>query len=478
MKKKNSFNKEVLVLTGGTTIAQFLLMLMSPVISRLYTPEEFGVLGVYISLLSFFSIISTLKFEIAIPLPKKDQDSFYILIIAFSLTIITSLILSITFYFFSKEITSLLNISNVEKYLWLIPIGILMISSYNILSFWAIRKKQFLILSKTKLTQSISSIFSQIILGILHFSVYGLIIGQIIGQSSGTITLLSSLKKARISVRQLNFKGLIQNFKKYKDFPKYTTFSTLINTLSTQAPPLLFAILFTPAIAGFYVMAQKIVTTPMNIIGTSISKVFHANAIHELRKGTIHELGLSVLKKLTITGFIPLVLLYLIAPDLFSIVFGEKWLKAGEYVKLLTPWLLLVFIGSPLSNIIFVINKQKQNLFFHFILFVGRILALFIGYKLNSDYIAVLLFSLVSFLIWLIFLIWLLKLMSINFKDVLKIFTNEIILAFIIIIGLFMEKNILTYLSNSSIEKYIYITSVILIGIYLLIKRILPIWKI
>jgi O-antigen/teichoic acid export membrane protein len=478
VRKTKTFNKNVLVLVGGTTIAQISVMLASPIITRVYTPDDFGILGVYVSLMSFFVIISTLKYELAIPLPKHDKEAINILSVSVLFTLLTSFILLLVFAFFGNEISETLKIPELSKYIWTLPLGVFVVSLYNIFSYWSIRKKEFKTLSVTKISQSISSVFSQILLGVLSFGVFGLIFGQIIGQSFGIIKLYKSFIKNNFNFKKITPKTMKKEAVKYSNFPKFSVVSTIMNTLSAQAPPLLFAILFNPAVAGFYVLSQRIVTTPMNIIGNSISNVFHANAVIAMRDHKIAELGLNVFEKLVKTGMVPLLFLLLISQELFSLVFGENWLKAGIYVQYLIPWLFLVFIGSPLSNIVFVLDKQKQNLFFHFLLFLIRFIALYLGYLYSDDLLAVLLFGSFSFFVWLGFVIWVLKVMEINILDWIKILLKEIIFVCPLVLIILCAKHLInSYIITEILREIMIIGITAILGIYVFFKRIIPIWK-
>lgn len=475
--KNKTFNKEVFTLAGGTTLAQVMIILASPVITRVYTPEDFGLLGIYTAIMTFFAIIATLKYELAIPLPEKDQDAATVLFLALLFSLITVLVLFAPIFIWSEEIALLFNTPEIEKFLWTIPVGVFFISLYNSLSYWAIRKKEFKVFSVTKISQSISSIIAQISLGLLNFGVLGMISGQIIGQSFGISKLFKTFDKKYFSAERASIRALRKVGKEYIKFPKFSVISMAANSMSTQIPPLLFASLFSPAIAGFYVLAQRVITTPMDLIGFSISKVFHANAVIAKRENNLDKLGLEVLKKLIKTSVTPLLLFLIVAPEIFTLIFGDEWQSAGVYVQMLIPWLILVFITAPLSNIILIIQKQKQGLYFNLLLLILRVTAIYIGYLFSDSLLSVILFGTVSFLMWLAYAAWIMKILKIRFSLWVQILFKEIIHALPFIFILILTKYLAEHYLSEIYSNVLIFVLLSVFGLIILKNRVLPIWK-
>jgi O-antigen/teichoic acid export membrane protein len=400
---KNAFARSVSVLVGGTVGAQVLMVLASPLLTRLYTPEDFGLLAVYASILSLFTVIASLRYELAIPLPEKDSEAAHVailsLLIVGFITVISALIIMIG----GDYLAQLINAPNMANYLWLIPIGVLAIGCYQVFNYWAIRTKSFGSIAKTRISQSLVTLVMQ--LSAFKLGVLALILGQTGNQAVGVMTL------ARPALKSQNFKGwhwddLKKVAKRYKSFPIFSTWSGFLNTASMQLPPLLFAIFFSAGVAGLYALAHRVLAMPMTVVGSAVGNVFFANAAEAYREDKLAPLFESVYAKL-VSIIMPVMLVLLIdAPNLFAFVFGENWREAGELARWMAPWLAVVFIASPLSTMFTILEKQKQGMYFQGLVLFVRVIAIAIGVHYESMILAIILFSLFSMVCWMGFLIW------------------------------------------------------------------------
>jgi len=478
-----SFNKNVLTIFSGTTISQILILLTTPIFTRLYNAEDFGNLGVYISIISIASIIFTLKYENAIPLIKNENRAYnlvislFFIIFLFGITLFILLfIINNNFQIYSFFYQKIKPSSLLHKYYYVLVIGILLTSIYTVLSFWIIRKKLFLILTKTKIYQSLVSITVQFLFVFFHSGFMGLIISYIISQSFGIFTMFKSFisqnknRKFNLKISKL---VLVQNI----DYPKYSVTSNLLNTLSTAIPPILLTYYFNITYAGYYVLAHRVVSMPSTLIGNSISNVFQSELYEAKSNNSLAKFGISVFHKLVQTGFSPFILLLLITPELFNLIFGTEWVQAGTFVQFLIPWLIIVFISSPISNIILVENKQKFVFFFQFLFLIIRFISIYIGYRFNNVNLAIFLFGFTSFILWIFFLKVIMKLFEIKPIDYLKIISNEILYILPYSILLVIIKMLLFYLTkNNLIGNIIVLVTTLFIGVLMLKQRILPNW--
>jgi O-antigen/teichoic acid export membrane protein len=184
-------------------------------------------------------------------------------------------------------------------------------------------------------------------------------------------------------------------------------------------PPILFASFFGAAAAGLYSLANRVLQLPMSLIGGAIGQVFFAEAAEANRRGEIGQLVAGLHSKLAHIGMAPALLLILIGPDLFAIVFGEQWRVAGEFARWMAPWIYLVFVSSPLSTLFAVMEKQVQGLVFQLVLLVSRLGAIIAGAAIGGLMETVILFSSVSALCWLGFLFWLARLAGNSAKSMI-----------------------------------------------------------
>lgn len=417
---KGQFARGVSVLVGGTAGAQLLMILASPFLTRLYSPEDFGVLAVYVGLLSLFTVISSLRYELAIPLPESDLDAAHITLLSFFLVIVVTIISTILVIVAGKEVANLLGTPKLADYFWLLPLGVFLIGSYQVFNYWAIRTKSFTVIARTKIRQTLATVFVQLV----GFKLGGiaLLFGQATGQGAGTVTLAKSALK-RQEFKNWTLHNLVVVAKRYKRFPLISTFGGLINVIGTQLMPFFLASFFYASSAGLYSLANRVLAIPGALIGTAIGNVFFSDAAIAFKQGALSALYQKIYIKLVIIACPIIVFLVSCAPTAFIIVFGEEWEEAGVYAQLMAVWIGLNFIGSPLSILFDVCEKQKEGVTFQFLLLFFRFISIFIGYKLDSALLVVFLYSVASSIIWFGFLVWSARMCN---TDLLFILSNLI----------------------------------------------------
>lgn len=399
------------VLVCGTAGGQFLAILAAPILTRLYSPEDFGLLAVYASLLSLIGVLASLRYELAIPLPESDEEAAHVAVLSLLIVCGMTALAAIVMAIFGSSIANALGVPVLTDYLWLLPVGVLLGGVYNVFNYWAVRTKSFTTIAGTKIRQAVVSLLIQ--LTAFKLGGIALLFAQVAGQSVGTWSL------ARLAIRKKAFEsvtwGQIHSVAiRYKRFPIFSTWEGLGNTAGLMLPPILFASFFGAAAAGLYSLANRVLQLPMSLVGSAIGQVFFAEAAEANRKGKVGQLVAGLHSKLAHIGMAPALLLILIGPDLFSVVFGEQWRTAGEFARWMAPWIYLVFVSSPLSTLFAVMEKQVQGLFFQIVLLVSRIVAIFSGAALGGLIETVILFSVASALCWLGFLFWLGRLVGLS----------------------------------------------------------------
>ena len=405
---KNRFARSVSVLAGGTAAGQIIVVAASPILTRLYSPEDFGLLAVYAGLLGIMGVIASLRYQLAIPLPESDEEAASVAVLSLFVVLGMTAVSAIIVGFWGAPITRALNTPALEPYLWLLPLGLLLTGVYQVFSYWAIRTRAFPAIARTKLTQAISMVGVQF--GAYMLGPLALLLGQITGQAAGTFSLgVLAIRRKWAAFRGVRFVDIRWAVMRYRRFPIYSSWDGLFNKAGTELPAILFAALFSPAVAGLYLLANRVVAVPMRLLGKSIADVFFSGATNAYRKGDLAALVSSTHSGLAQIAFPPALLLLLTGPDLFSFIFGEPWRQAGEIAQWLAPFLYVQFVTSPLSTIYCVVEKQAQASLFHAGLLIVRISALVIGAMQQDVLLAVALFSLGSAICWIGFLLWILS---------------------------------------------------------------------
>lgn len=372
------------VLAGGTAFAQALTVLVLPFLTRLYTPADFSVLAVYISMLGLVSVVACLRLEIAIPIPKQDEDAANVLAIALCTSATTAALLGMATWLYPQHLVELVDQPALAPYLWLLPLGVWLASSYSALQYWATRKKNFTAIAKTRLSQAVGGASTQIGMGWAGISPFGLLLGHMINSGAGVIGLgRCALTQDRLALKSISLSGMRRVFREYDQFPKYSTFDALANTAGTQLPIIIIAAMAIGSEAGFLILAMRVMQAPMSLIGRAVSQVYLSRAPQEYRAGNLAKLTAEVLGGLARTGVGPLLFVGLIAPPVFDVVFGDEWRRAGELVVWMTPWFVFQFLASPISAAMHVRNWQKAMLGLTISSFVLRLGA--VGFAAHFD---------------------------------------------------------------------------------------------
>lgn len=432
----NGFVRHVGVLVGGAAFSQVLTILALPILTRIYTPEDFSLLALYSSLLGLISVAACLRFEIAIPIPDNDEDSINLLALAiFSLFSIV-IILTGGIYFFHAEIESLISDKRLSEYLWLLPVGVLVSGLYQTWQYWSTRKRKFKLIAKTRLVQSISGVGTQVGFGLAGLSPLGLLLGQMFSSGAGFIGLAKNAIQSDKSVLgKISIIRMKDNFVAYKHYPKYSTLEAITNTGGLQIPIIIIATLAAGAEVGFVMLAIKVMAAPMGLIGGAVSQVYLSHAPDKMREGELAEFTLNVINGLFRVGVGPLLFAGVAAPALFSVVFGEGWDRAGEIVSWMTPWFIMQFVSSPISMSLHITNNQKYALLlqvFGLCIRVGAVLICYWFYKHGI----VEAFAISGFLFYTIYLILLLKICNISVLSFLNVtIKNIFIFLFWIVLG-------------------------------------------
>ena len=404
---QSKFARNVTLIASGTAFGQGILVLASPLLTRLYSPEDFGILAVFSSILSILAVLASLRYELAIPLPTDNKAAATLLAGALGIAVGTSLLACFAVLFFGERVAIWAGVPALRHYLWFLPISLLGAGAFQCLSYWSARQKNFSLLGYVRALQATGRVIVQIFGGILHFGVFGLISGVLVAQFLGVGTLL---RKAYAPLKE-NSGEWGKVLKRYSDFPKFTVWASLISVIGVQFPPILFTRFFSPEIAGYFLLITRVLTLPAALIGQATGQVFFplaAEKNHDLvATRTIVQRVSTTLFKIAFPIF---ALIGLQGETIFRIIFGESWGQAGRYAQYFAPWLLLSFVSSPLSPFVLAKGRQKQALWITFYETTLRLGVVWLGGSLASPGLAMGMFAGVGVIISLVYIAWILHL--------------------------------------------------------------------
>lgn len=396
--------KNVATLMSGTVFAQVLIILVSPILTRLYSPEDFGVYAIYISVAGVFAAVPCLCYEFAIVLPEKDEDAANVLGLAILICLGMCCLIALCIYFFREQIADLFKSPELTEWLWFIPLSFLLIGLFQAFNYWSTRRKQFKRLAVRQVINSTLTAFTQMGLGkFLSPTPGGLIAGAIVGQFFATSKLAWQIAKdeGKEIINTLDINKIKEVAVKYRNFPLFTSPSFLLSVVSNLIPTILLGYFFSMTVVGFFSLGYRVLSAPLTVIGSSLTQVFFPQATEANRENELARITLKSFEQLVNVGMTPFILITIVAPQLFVIVFGSEWLVAGEYVRWMSVWVFLHFVTTPLQPVYMIVEKQRGYLFITGGLLIVRILALVIGGLYNNAYLAIKIFSIAGAVIFL-----------------------------------------------------------------------------
>lgn len=372
-------------------------MAFAPVITRLYGPEAFGLLGTFMAILGVLTPIAALTYPIAIVLPKSDADAKGIAKLSAAVALVIAAITAIVLLTAGDWIAQTLSLQAIAGFLLLIPIAMLFSAFQQILTQWLIRKKQFRITARVAVIQALVVNSSKAGVGWFHPIGAALIIIAAFGQAFHAALLWSGIR-SRTTARPNEDKsaGTIPELaKRHHDFPLYRAPQVALNGLSQSLPILMLASFFGPAAAGFYTLGKTVMGVPTTLIGRSVADVFYPKITEAAHAGeNLFKLLLKATSVMAVVGIVPFGIVILFGPWLFSLVFGGEWITAGEYARWVSVWLYFGFLNRPSVAAIATLGLQGFFLGYEIISVCIRAVALYLGFIIfKSDLVAIALFS-------------------------------------------------------------------------------------
>lgn len=401
---------QIATLMSGTILSQALMFLFMPILTRLYTPAEFGVYSLFFAVTAILGLTSSWKYDQAIMLPRSDKDAQALVFLSLVITFIMVILISIGLFLFYDRIV--IYFENASYVIWLIPIGVLLIGLIQIFSSYTSRHQYYKGLATARVANTVTAV------GIQSVSKYsmnmdGLIVGKLVADLVTLVLLVREhVKRQHLQLLSLSRRRLRVNAKKYENFPKYTSFGGFINEFSQNLPILLLTSLFSVEIAGFYALTVRILQVPTSLIGKSTREVFYQRASKMHAAGEdIYELYKKTTLALLKIFIVPFFLFLLSGEYLFGFIFGDEWSTSGVFSQLLIFWFLFLFINSPSMISFDILGLQRLSLIIQIVSVIFKIGAFYIGYWYDSFYMSIALFSLVSAISNIVIIVMIAKLL-------------------------------------------------------------------
>jgi O-antigen/teichoic acid export membrane protein len=399
--------KNISTLMTGTVISAIIPIITAPIMSRLFTANDYGILGLYMSISGLIGVIAYSHYSQAIMLPKDDEDARQVLWFSAFFSTVVSLIALVAFIvllYFTKYI----NTSSLRFWFFFIPVSIFLNGVNAILLIWANRMQKYLQLSYNRVIQALITAIVQIVIGLLVKNETGLLIGLLLGQSLSVLLLL------RVFFNTGEFgigKPDTREFKKiagqYKRLLIYSTPSDFINNLINQTPIFLLQKYAGVSYVGYYNFTQRFLGLPQQFLSSAIVDVFKQKASYNYSQyGNCREVFVKTFKVLSLIAIIPFVIIILFAPSLFSFAFGQQWYNAGIFAQFLGIMFFFRFIISPLTYVYIIAGKMKEDFVLHIAFLVLTTASFYISNLLfeNKNFM-ILIYACTYSIVYLVYLI-------------------------------------------------------------------------
>jgi len=384
---KSRFARSVSLLAGGAAAGQAIVVAASPILTRLYSPEDFGALAVFASLLGILGVIASLRYQLAIPLPESSEEAANITVLSLVVVLGMAMLTAAIAIPLRQSIAEALNIPLLADYIWLLPLGLLFMGVYEVLNYWAIRNKAFGAIAQTKLTQSLGMVAVQV--GGYALGPVALLIGRIVGQAAGIHRLGIRLANNRHQFKHVRFSGLGASAKNYRSFPLISTWSGLSSAGGSQLPPLLIAIILGPAAAGLYALSNRVLSLPIGVISKSMGDVFYREAIEANANGKLGSLVVDIYSKMVFVSLPISFFLIISAPEVFRVLFGDNWAGSGELASWMTLWIFFQFVTTPLGRVFLILDRHGYALLFQVAFLLTTAISIVIGGLWFEDLIVI-----------------------------------------------------------------------------------------
>ncbi|MBC8546746.1 lipopolysaccharide biosynthesis protein [Clostridiaceae bacterium NSJ-31] len=345
------------VLLSGSAVAQLLPLAVSPLLTRLYTPAQFGEYALFVSGVNILSQLVCLKYDFAILTAKTDEDAAALFRLCLALSLVLALLLSLAAPF-APQISSALGAQG-SGWLYLLPVGSMLTGLHSALTYYNTRVQCYRRITGANILRSAVLAASQVLLCFAHLGAFALTLGQVL--SYGAACLLLWQKVAPFH-RSAAGQGMRSAARDYDAFPKYTMPGALCNTAASGSVSFFLATFYSSRELGYYSLVNRVLATPLTLVSTSVGQVYAKELTDARENGDPKRVFRRVAGVLSVGAALLFLLLFPAAPALIRLVFGEQWGPSAAMLRILLPMVAVRFVVSPVSSTGIVFGRQLPTM--------------------------------------------------------------------------------------------------------------------
>ena len=406
---KSSGVRNFTQLLSANVVAQVIGLVVYPILTRMYAPEDFGLLNLFMSIGGVLAILSTAEYYYAIVLPKEEKDAENVFGVGVIWLIATTVLIGVSVAF-ARPISMLFKSPNLASYYWMMPLYVFAVGAWNLLNYWYIRHKEYNPISRYQVSQNLLSAGGKLGMGWGGIFQGGMIYSVVIAP---LISLVSSWFCARKTLlpacRRISWQAVCEQATVYRNFPCFVLPRSFVNMLAGQMPVLLLTPFFGGEVVGFLSLAILLGYTPIGTITRAIYQVMYQHTMEQVHAqkpiGQIFRKFLLSASAIIIPVFVGL---WFVLPDLTAWLLGAEWHVSGEYIRWMLPWLYVSLLSCSINYLFDVFMKQKWGLFFEVMLALMRVAGLCIGVWAGNFMLAIICYSLFTALALVVQIVWML----------------------------------------------------------------------
>ena len=347
-------------LLTANVIAQAIGLMVYPILTRLYSPDDFGLLNLFSSIAGVAVLFATAEFQYAIVLPKENKKATSLTALSLTILLAVTAILVLTIPF-AKPISAVFKAPDLTKIYWLLPIFVLLSGLWNVLNYNYLRNQQYIRMSGYQISQSVLSAAGKLGFGFAGKTTIGLPLATVLAQL-GSLGLSIGLawKKLRATWERVTWNDCRSAAREYRNFPMFNLPRALVNSLG-QALPIWF---LTPCFGldkvGQLSLALLAAFVPLNIIARACYQVLFQRVSEAVQQQLpIRRMLWSFVLWLGGILAVGMAVVYFFVPQLVTILFGAEWAESAEIIRRMYPYLLLMPICGTICFLSDVFAKQK-----------------------------------------------------------------------------------------------------------------------
>ena len=358
---------------------------MAPILTRLYTPDDLGYFGLYVTFLGVASALACLRYELAIVSAEDEHEAAQLATAAALLTLPVSGVAAILLLGLIQQ--NLLGFGGLPlKAVIITAAAVVVVGLFGVLRYWLLRAGKFSVISRAIAVQSGARAGFQVAFGLGGMTFVGLMVGDVLGRLVGTLNVAwKAAPQVAGHVGALGRRQVVRVLRRYWKFPTYGFPSSFIDTVAQSLPIPLLVVVYGPAAAGFFALVQRVLAMPASLVAGSVADVFHnrmAQFAREQDSGAQRLFGKTALSLLSI-GMVPAAVVFFLGERLFGFVFGPTWVTSGVLAAAVVPWSLAQLVVSPLSRIVVIFDRQELKLIYDIATLVGTIGVFVLSFRME-----------------------------------------------------------------------------------------------